>query len=196
LIAQHSFHAQKQSQARSEQLRTRTVSENGIYAIRLSVFWINRCANRLTRLHNVKYLANVVHDARCPKLLCFRRVFLLAPSEGWPASRSCAGLPQSSFAHTRFGGQPPLLRSVGWWSQTGSNRRPQACKASALPTELWPRSGNCRWRKPTEARGCFASPPSPRLRRTTFSRSASEGWWARDELNVRPHAYQACALTT
>ena len=26
-----------------------------------------------------------------------------------------------------------------WWSQTGSNRRPQACKASALPTELWPR---------------------------------------------------------
>jgi hypothetical protein len=27
-----------------------------------------------------------------------------------------------------------------WWSQSGSNRRPQACKASALPTELWPRS--------------------------------------------------------
>jgi hypothetical protein len=26
-----------------------------------------------------------------------------------------------------------------WWSQTESNRRPQACKASALPTELWPR---------------------------------------------------------
>jgi hypothetical protein len=26
----------------------------------------------------------------------------------------------------------------GWWSQPGSNRRPQACKASALPTELWP----------------------------------------------------------
>jgi hypothetical protein len=25
-----------------------------------------------------------------------------------------------------------------WWSQTGSNRRPQACKARALPTELWP----------------------------------------------------------
>ena len=27
----------------------------------------------------------------------------------------------------------------GWWSQTGSNRRPEACKATALPTELWPR---------------------------------------------------------
>ena len=27
-----------------------------------------------------------------------------------------------------------------WWSRTGSNRRPEACKATALPTELWPRS--------------------------------------------------------
>ena len=25
-----------------------------------------------------------------------------------------------------------------WWSQSGSNRRPLACKASALPAELWP----------------------------------------------------------
>ena len=46
-----------------------------------------------------------------------------------------------------FGGQPshqhraglPAVAAVeGWWSQSGSNRRPQACKASALPTELWP----------------------------------------------------------
>ena len=29
----------------------------------------------------------------------------------------------------------------GWWSQTGSNRRPPACKAGALPTELWPLRG-------------------------------------------------------
>ena len=28
-----------------------------------------------------------------------------------------------------------------WWSQTGSNRRPEACKATALPTELWPLLG-------------------------------------------------------
>jgi hypothetical protein len=27
-----------------------------------------------------------------------------------------------------------------WWSQSGSNRRPEACKVTALPTELWPRS--------------------------------------------------------
>ena len=27
---------------------------------------------------------------------------------------------------------------MDWWSQTVSNRRPHACKARALPTELWP----------------------------------------------------------
>ena len=27
-----------------------------------------------------------------------------------------------------------------WWSQAGSNRRPPACKAGALPAELWPRN--------------------------------------------------------
>jgi hypothetical protein len=31
--------------------------------------------------------------------------------------------------------------SGSWWSQTGSNRRPHACKARALPTELWPLRG-------------------------------------------------------
>jgi len=34
-----------------------------------------------------------------------------------------------------------LFTVVLWWSQTGSNRRPHACKARALPTELWPRLG-------------------------------------------------------
>ncbi len=39
-----------------------------------------------------------------------------------------------------------------WWSQTGSNRRPHACKARALPTELWPRDqmvGPGRVERPT-----------------------------------------------
>jgi hypothetical protein len=29
----------------------------------------------------------------------------------------------------------------GWWSQAGSNRRPPACHAGALPAELWPLQG-------------------------------------------------------
>ena len=36
-------------------------------------------------------------------------------------------------------GRRPVARKQSWWSQTGSNRRPPACKAGALPTELWPR---------------------------------------------------------
>src|SRR6187402_3958924 len=36
---------------------------------------------------------------------------------------------------------------IKWWSQTGSNRRPLACHASALPAELWPhaRRGKLRF---------------------------------------------------
>ena len=55
-----------------------------------------------------------------------------------------------------------------WWSQTESNRRPPACKAGALPTELWPR--------------------------TAVTQQKRE-WWAWEDLNFRPHAYQARALT-
>lgn len=38
---------------------------------------------------------------------------------------------------------PPGLPKEKWWSQTGSNRRPHACKARALPTELWPHQDGC-----------------------------------------------------
>ena len=31
-----------------------------------------------------------------------------------------------------------LSAAPPWWSQAGSNRRPPACKAGALPAELWP----------------------------------------------------------
>ena len=34
------------------------------------------------------------------------------------------------------GTMPEYATLFGWWSQTGSNRRPEACKATALPTEL------------------------------------------------------------
>jgi hypothetical protein len=47
-----------------------------------------------------------------------------------------------------------LLR---WWSQAGSNRRPPACKAGALPAELWPR---CKAQK-VVGLGRFELPTSP-----------------------------------
>lgn len=58
-----------------------------------------------------------------------------------------------------------------WWSQSGSNRRPDACKATALPAELWPQFWQMRTDRPY-------------------------AWWAWDDSNVRPHPYQGCALTT
>src|SRR6218665_3485752 len=43
------------------------------------------------------------------------------------------------FAVPRFGLKAALVLSV-WWRMTGSNRRPPACKAGALPAELIPRA--------------------------------------------------------
>jgi hypothetical protein len=58
---------------------------------------------------------------------------------------SCA----SSGKHHKLSRFYPLLatRLPTSWSQPGSNRRPPACKAGALPTELWPRRSSSlrRW---------------------------------------------------
>jgi len=81
-------------------------------------------------------------------------------------SKCC--LPQT-FSCERPGSSSLLdtaLFQEGWWSRTGSNRRHPACKAGALPAELRP-----------------------------LILSMSEKWWAWEDLNLRPHAYQARALT-
>ncbi len=70
------------------------------------------------------------------------------------------------------------MRDQKWWSQTGSNRRHPACKAGALPAELWPR---------TRRDGGASELPGAPQRRLQ--------WWAWEDLNFRPHAYQARALT-
>ena len=85
------------------------------------------------------------------------------------------------------------LSKPDWWSQTGSNRRPPACKAGALPAELWPLVG-FGWLANRSSR------ITPRLRFSSYAgqsltRFASEDWWAWEDLNFRPHAYQARALT-
>src|SRR5579859_2945627 len=50
--------------------------------------------------------------------------------------RLCFDSPSSLF---RASAAPRVAKGEAWWSQTGSNRRPHACKARALPAELWPR---------------------------------------------------------
>jgi hypothetical protein len=53
------------------------------------------------------------------------------PRNSTPVNRSCVPLP------------PPTSATQTWWRRTGSNRRPTACKAVALPTELRPQ-GSCQ----------------------------------------------------
>ena len=64
------------------------------------------------------------------------------------------------------GGLQQILRvlhirraSWHWWSQSGSNRRPPACKAGALPAELWPQA--CYNLKPMVGLGGLEPPASP-----------------------------------
>jgi hypothetical protein len=58
-------------------------------------------------------------------------------------SRSWRGLDPTCLGSSwrKRAGRPRGSRARVWWSQTGSNRRPPACKAGALPTELWPLAG-------------------------------------------------------
>ena len=67
-----------------------------------------------------------------------------------------------------------------WWSQAGSNRRPPACKAGALPAELWPLN-----KHEAEVLMCDGHIDT----RPTLV------WWVWEESNFRPHPYQGCALT-
>jgi hypothetical protein len=50
-----------------------------------------------------------------------------------------------------FSARDSIMRQPVWWSQTGSNRRPPACKAGALPTELWPRQKSAVRNRRSEA---------------------------------------------
>jgi hypothetical protein len=88
---------------------------------------------------------------------------------------------------------PRIAKGEAWWSQTGSNRRPHACKARALPAELWPHFLRRLARRRPSGYAAHASLYylawlAPRV-------ANGEAWWAWEDLNFRPHAYQARALT-
>jgi hypothetical protein len=72
-----------------------------------------------------------------------------------PASLGISPLHDVNIAARESPGAEPIFSSLAdaWWSQPGSNRRPQACKASALPTELWPLRGSAVSCQALEASG-------------------------------------------
>ena len=77
----------------------------------------------------------------------------------------------------------PCGLSRKWWSQTGSNRRPHACKARALPTELWPLvlAGRCAVGRPRGPPG--RRPASATARRALLRVSQGRG---RGRRRLRP----------
>ena len=97
----------------------------------------------LTHFHNVKEQSS--HAALSPAQVefCFSLKFSLwgaTPRAGPPALRCNFGAASASLT-LRLAWLRQSRRSVsegGWWSRTGSNRRPPACKAGALPIELRP----------------------------------------------------------
>jgi hypothetical protein len=65
---------------------------------------------------------------------------LIQPQLIWNPERRSIFFRTKRATAARFPANP--TKSKKWWSQTGSNRRPHACKARALPAELWPQWGN------------------------------------------------------
>ncbi len=77
-----------------------------------------------------------------------------APPAGAGRSGPQAAAPLAPAGTATAAGSTPVLRARPPWSLSGSNRRPPACKAGALPAELRPR--------PRRAAGTFL-PPALRL---------------------------------
>ncbi len=83
--------------------------------------------------------------------------------------------------------------------RSGSNRRPPACKAGALPAELRPQETiGMKLAQLSERTSFFETRTKtpPLHRHHCPAKHAHRSWWAREDLNLRPHAYQACALTS
>ena len=99
-----------------------------------------RSAQERSPLHDVKQHAHERHSRSCENMLRLdeqKRSALRARIRHRRAASHSRRRTQSA-SHAVGVALPTTV----WWSQTGSNRRPPACKAGALPTELWPPQGS------------------------------------------------------
>jgi hypothetical protein len=76
-----------------------------------------------------------------------------------------------------------------WWRLTGSNRRPPACKAGALPAELNPQVKHCGLQISDCGIKTFINPHSAIAIPHSY-------WWVWLDSNQRPPRYQHGALTS
>ena len=124
-------------------------------------------------------------------------------------------LSQLSYTPKVLGGlaaQNPWRRQRLLWQP----REPHPRRTKHQATYSMPRSAPEFFSAPSRSRGCYATAAAARdfgIRRNAFCTSRSRrnlrcacrgrdkcalricAWWAREDLNLRPHAYQARALT-
>jgi hypothetical protein len=123
--------------------------EMAFIAISLGVVWINRMCNpanpAFTMSEILRRQADAwVRDRSSSKLICpsFRMSRVWFRFEQRLACCAVARGSKPAFALSGYGVVTfPRFAREGEWSRSGSNRRPEACKATALPTELRPRIG-------------------------------------------------------
>ena len=82
-------------------------------------------------------------------------------------SRGPQGARVASERRRRRRGGRPVGRPDGRWRRSGSNRRPPACKAGALPAELRPRRGRRHGRARGRAAACGGGGGGPGRIRTS-----------------------------
>ena len=100
-----------------------------------------RLNRRRARRHSVPRDHEIGSLSRAPVALrSLRRIGSYGPG-GRPNAPAMPPPPLNSFQFPVDDGAQnhQICRDSAKWSQPGSNRRPPACKAGALPTELWPR---------------------------------------------------------
>jgi hypothetical protein len=112
---------------------------------------INPIARRSSFARKIIYNSNILRCASAEMTWRLRlrarellrrsqtRINLLFTMSEIPHARLRRQRVRSDVSRTTIGSKC-LGNQTIWWSQTGSNRRPHACKARALPAELWPRT--------------------------------------------------------
>ena len=81
----------------------------------------------------------LIHDVIEPPAHSRAATNLVSSIASWRQPSEAARWQPPALLRQGFGGHPSLrFAREGWWSRSGSNRRPEACKATALPTELRP----------------------------------------------------------
>lgn len=106
-------------------------------------------------------------------LIDCQRTSRLTAAKSTPRPMPLVGVPgiepgTSSLSGTRSNHLSYTPSRPDWWRQPGSNRRPRACKARALPTELCPLPADSSCRDP------LGPPRTPRVNETSCSKPALE----------------------